>query len=101
MHPEIFRLPNGNTTTDKVEYAKTWSALGSVVERLFRDCTTIGFDPGVLVSIGGKSVDLPIAVVLRLVELEKERGPDDLATRMDKANADCVRSTPLVTEEKP
>jgi hypothetical protein len=43
----------------------------------------------------------------RIAEKQREacavfmQGPDDLATRMDKANADCVRSTPLVTEEKP
>lgn len=67
---ELYRTPDGKTTTSVKRYLKEWNALKKPLEKAL-DLESIGFDPGFLMRPkgGGNSVEIPTWMAKRIVAL--------------------------------
>lgn len=77
---EVYRTPDGVTTTNVKRYLKEWNVLKKSLEKAL-DLESIGFDPGFLMRPkgGGPSVEIPTWMAKRIVALVRSNIPAHLA----------------------
>jgi hypothetical protein len=55
----MYRLPDGSTTKNAVEYLSAWHELTSNIEHIL-GCTVVSYDPDIYIAVDNDTVRLPV-----------------------------------------
>lgn len=74
MRKELFRLPNGKTTTSVEKYCIEWEAISSPLAKIL-DCRVIGCDPGIHLTENGcgSGFVLSVTVAQKILALSNKQ----------------------------
>ena len=75
-----YTLPDGNTTKNTDEYVSIWRDYGRKLTSVFGG-ELAAFDPGFVLNVGGKRIEIGLDICKKIIELIDER--DELKKKLE------------------